>query len=104
MNEVGPEIGLPITAMVKRAVATIAATAEHRSGAEATAVNSTTVEATASAVETAASAVKSATVETATSTMEATTAAVETAAAMAATTATMTAANLDHRSVGRHFR
>ena len=77
VSEVRPEVGLTIAAMVKRAIAAIATAAEHGRGAEAAAVETTTVEAT-------------------TSTME-------TAAAMAATTA-VSAANLDHRSVGRDFR
>lgn len=84
VSEVRPVVGVAIAAIVKCAIAAIATTAEHRSGAKTTAVKSTTV-------------------ETAATTMEATASAVETAAAMTATTA-VTEANPDHRSIGRDFR
>ena len=87
VNEVRPEVGLPIAAMVKCAIAATT-TAEHGRGAEAAAMEcgTTTVEATTSAVETAA-AMTAATMATA-----------------AVSTTTMSAANLDHRSIGRDFR
>src|SRR5882724_7914896 len=86
--EMRPIVRVAIAAVVERAIAAIATTAEHGRGAETAAVKTTAVEAATSAVETAAA--MTATTMTAT-------------AAVPASTAVPTA-NLDHRSVGRDFR
>src|SRR5882724_5805404 len=71
--EMRPIVRVAIAAVVERAIAAIATTAEHGRGAETAAVKTTTMEAATSAVE-------------------ATASTVETAAAMTATTMTATAA------------